>query len=190
MRQSPNISQLFYYGMPGLPLAMLGLPLYVYLPTFYSENLGLSLSVVGFALLFARGIDVITDPLIGYLNDKIENRFGRRKLFMLIGLPLLMVGIYFLLRPGTQVDGYYLFIWSFVTYFGWTVVFVPWQAWGAEITDDYHGKSNLAASREIFAVVGTILVISLPLVLGTQDDSRLTMELLSISLLVLLPIGI
>lgn len=84
--------QLLFYGLPGLPLAMLGLPLYVYLPTFYAQELGLSLTVVGLALLAARGLDVITDPLIGWANDKVNSRIGRRKLFMLLGTPLLQIG--------------------------------------------------------------------------------------------------
>jgi Na+/melibiose symporter-like transporter len=159
--------QLLLYGLPGLPLAMLGLPLYVYLPSFYAQDLGLSLSVVGMALLAARGLDVITDPLIGWLNDKVQSRIGRRKLFMLLGLPLLLVGLEYLLRPSGKVDGFYLFAWSFVTYLGWTFISIPWQAWGAEMTRDYHGKSALAASREGFGILGTVVVVSLPLFTGS-----------------------
>lgn len=122
--------QWLFYGLPGLPLAMLGLPLYVYLPSFYAQDLGLSLSVVGMALLAARGLDVLTDPLIGWLNDKVQSTWGRRKLFMLLGLPLLLVGLEYLLRPSGNVDGVYLFAWSFVTYLGWTFISIPWQAWG------------------------------------------------------------
>ena len=62
-------SHYWFYGLPGLPLAALGLPLYIYLPTFYAEQLGLGLAAVGAALLIARVSDVITDPLIGLLSD-------------------------------------------------------------------------------------------------------------------------
>ena len=64
--------QLLFYGLPGLPLAMLGLPLYVYLPSFYTQEIGLTLSTVGLALLAARSLDVITDPLVGWLNDRLS----------------------------------------------------------------------------------------------------------------------
>ena len=68
--------QVILYGLPGLPLAMLGLPLYVYLPTFYTNELGLPLSVVGAALLAARLLDVLTDPFIGWLNDRLQIGWG------------------------------------------------------------------------------------------------------------------
>jgi Na+/melibiose symporter and related transporters len=181
--------QLLFYGLPGLPLAMLGLPLYVYLPSFYAQDLGLSLSVVGMALLAARGLDVITDPLIGWLNDKVQSRMGRRKLFMLLGLPLLLVGLEYLLRPSGKVDGLYLFAWSFVTYLGWTFISIPWQAWGAEMTRDYHGKSALSASREGFAILGTVVVISLPFFVGSQAEVT-TLGTLATLLWWLLPLAL
>jgi GPH family glycoside/pentoside/hexuronide:cation symporter len=180
--------QLLFYGLPGLPLAMLGLPLYVYLPTFYAQELGLSLTVVGMALLAARGLDVITDPLIGWANDKVNSRIGRRKLFMLLGTPLLLVGLDYLLRPVGAVDGFYLFLWSSITYLGWTLISIPWQAWGAEMTRDYHQKSALAASREAFAIIGTVVVMSLPFVLGTQAKLGETLATLALLLWLLLPL--
>lgn len=183
-------SQLLLYGLPGLPLAMLGLPLYVYLPTFYAETLGLSLSAVGVALLAARSLDIVTDPFLGWLNDRTSSQFGRRKLFMLLGIPLLLVGLDYLLRPLPPVDGWYLFWWSSITYLGWTLISVPWQAWGAELTTGYHAKSSLAASREAFAIVGTVLVMTLPVALGISQDQTQTLAVVSGLLWWLLPLSV
>ena len=88
MHQQLKAQQLVYYGLPGLPLAMLGLPLYVYLPTYYSEGLGISLTAVGLALLIARALDVLTDPIIGVLNDHLPASEWRRKSFILAGIPV------------------------------------------------------------------------------------------------------
>jgi len=185
--------QLILYGLPGLPLAMLGLPLFVYLPSYYSENTGLSLAAVGLALLVARSLDVVTDPLIGFLNDRFPSHPGygwRRKSFILAGLPLLIIGLNFLLKPDNNVSAFYLFAWSFVTYLGWTLVNIPWLAWGAEISPDYHEKSVLASSREIFAVIGTVIVISFPVLLSIQSDLQQTLVLIANMLTVLLPLTV
>lgn len=187
---STSYTQIAAYGLPGLPLAMLGLPLYVYLPTFYVENLGLSLTAVGAALLLARVLDVITDPLVGYLNDRTGSKLGRRKLFMLLGAPFLLMGLEMLLRPMAPVSSSYLLLWSVVTYLGWTLINIPWHAWGAEITHDYHQKSVLAGSREIFAVIGTVLVISLPVLLGIDNDDAKTLDVLATVVWVLLPLSL
>jgi len=193
MNNRLTLSQIVIYGLPGLPLAMLGLPLFVYLPSYYSQNLGLSLSAVGLALLLARSLDVLTDPLIGLLNDrrpKFKTLRWRRKSFMFMGIPLLIIGLNFLLKPGEDVSVFYLFIWSFITYLGWTLINIPWHALGAEISPNYHEKSALASSREIFSVFGTVAVISLPIVLSIQSQLDLTLETTANILIILIPISL
>lgn len=191
MNNRLTLSQIIIYGLPGLPLAMLGLPLFVYLPTYYNQNLGLSLSAVGLALLLARSLDVVTDPLIGLLNDrtpKLRSLRWRRKSYILLGIPLLLIGLNFLLKPSGDVTVFYLFIWSFVTYLGWTLINIPWHALGAEISPNYHEKSALASSREIFSVIGTVMVISLPILLSIQSQLDLTLETTANILIFLIPI--
>ena len=68
MKQNTSFGQALLYGMPAGPLAMLGIPLYIYLPTYYYQ-LGVELGVVGAMLLLARISDVFSDPLIGWLRD-------------------------------------------------------------------------------------------------------------------------
>ena len=51
--------QLFAYGLPGLPLAILLLPLFITVPTFYADDLGLGFAAVGLILLGARVWDVL-----------------------------------------------------------------------------------------------------------------------------------
>ena len=60
------------YGAPALPLAMVGLPMAVYLPAVYadSEGFGLSLAFVGAVLVLARIFDGVTDPVVGFISDR------------------------------------------------------------------------------------------------------------------------
>lgn len=85
----PQKRQLIYYSLLGAPIAMLGIPLYLYLPLYYHESYGLSLAVIGLALLAARLFDVFTDPLMGWLSDQLNSRFNRIWQ-ILIGLFLLI----------------------------------------------------------------------------------------------------
>ncbi len=193
MNTKLHINDVIYYGLPGLPLAMLGLPLFIYLPSFYNQELGLSLSIVGFVLLIARSLDVITDPLIGFLNDRypqFKPLTWRRKSFILLGVPLLLLGLNFLLKPNSEVTAYYLFCWSFITYLGWTLINIPWLAMGAEMSKDYHAKSDLASSREIFSAIGTVVVISIPVILSLSSNLKATMEVLANILTFLIPLAL
>ena len=61
---------LIAYALPALPLAALALPLYVIVPTFYSEAIGLPVAAVGTVLLAIRLLDAATDPLFGDIVDQ------------------------------------------------------------------------------------------------------------------------
>ncbi|AQZ93666.1 MFS transporter [Halopseudomonas phragmitis] len=176
------------YGLPGLPLAMLGVPLYVYLPPFYAAQVGLGLAAVGTALMLTRLFDVLSDPLIGYLADRLPAAY-RRRLMMLIGTPLLLFALHRLLLPPPAIGLAYLYGWALLAYLGWTMVTLPYQAWGAEATLNSHGRTRLATSREGFAIVGIVLAAALPLLIGSEDPARV-LAAVAMLVLVLLPLAV
>ncbi|MBU0656689.1 MAG: MFS transporter [Gammaproteobacteria bacterium] len=188
MSNTAYYRQLLFYGLAGLPLAILGLPLYIYLPSFYAQQTGLSLSIIAIVLLVAYFLNILAGPLVGWLNDRTQSRIGRRKLFMWLGAPLLLVGSEYLLHPAGGVDGFYLFIWLSIAGFGGTLISVPWHAWGAELTRNYHDKSALAASREIFIIIGMIIAIALPKLAATESNTAATLEWLNALLWGLMPL--
>ncbi|WP_372591246.1 MFS transporter [Guyparkeria sp.] len=161
------LRQVLAYGAPGLPLALMGIPLYVYLPPFYANELGLGLAAVGLALMLTRFWDVITDPLVGFLSDRIPGRH-RRKVLMAAGIPLLVVSLWFLLRPGEGVGLWHLYLWGLIAFLGWTLIQIPYTSLGAEADPTPHGRTRLAASREGLALVGTVLAASMPVLLGSE----------------------
>ena len=61
---------LYAHGTLGMPLAVIGYPLSIWIPAHYSGGLGISLATVGTILMLARLTDVVTDPLIGELSDR------------------------------------------------------------------------------------------------------------------------
>ena len=69
---------LLAYAAPAAPLALLGLPLAVYLPTFWAETMRLDLTTIGLVLGAVRFLDVIFDPALGRASDHARTRWGRR----------------------------------------------------------------------------------------------------------------
>jgi len=164
---------LLAYGLPGLPLAAVMLPLYVYLPAFYAEDLGLGFATVGAVLLAARLSDIVTDPLVGSLSDRLRFRHGRRRLWLLAGVPVVLLGTEMLFRPAGAASGGYLLLWTMVIYLGATMIQLPYSAWGAELSPDYDERSRIAGAREGFLVVGTLLAAGLPSLLGAGRGEAL-----------------
>ena len=61
---------IYAHGTVGMPMAVYGYPLAIWIPAHYSGGLGLDLATVGIILMLARLTDVVTDPLIGELSDR------------------------------------------------------------------------------------------------------------------------
>src|SRR5277367_3300942 len=116
-----SLFHLFAYVFPAVPLAALGMPIVVHLPQFYaSREMGLSLGATGAVFMLMRILDVFIDPMMGYWSDRWRTRWGRRRPLVLIGAPLLGLGIWMTFVPGGPVSIYHLGFWLFVMYFAWS----------------------------------------------------------------------
>lgn len=159
-QQQLGFWDLLSYGFVAMPLAVMTFPIMVYLPTFYATKLGLGLSMVGIILMSARLADVFTDPLIGWLSDRTRLKIGRRRIWVTGGLPFVMAGAYFLLvypSADMTLSPLYLFFWVMVLYLGWTSMKLLHDAFGAELSDDYHGRSRITTYRESFTLIGSLI---------------------------------
>ncbi|MFP4295429.1 MAG: MFS transporter [Halothiobacillaceae bacterium] len=173
------------YGLPGLPLALPGLALYVWLPVFYAEQLGLGLAAVGLAIMLTRLFDVVTDPLVGRMLDRLGGPY-RRRLPMIAGAILSMIALNQLLVPPEQAGLGHLYGWALAAYLGWTLVSVPYQAWGAEVDPRPAARTRLSAGREGFAILATVLAAAVPVVIGS-DQPGAVLQAVNLLVLLLLP---
>lgn len=171
MKDSMSTGRLVLYALPALPLAALTLPLYSFIPIFYAESLGLSLASLGLTLFLVRLFDALNDPLIGWSSDRFRTPFGRRRTWFAASIPIVMLGVWNLFWPPLDADILHVGIWSVVLSIGYTGTILPFTAWGAELQTSYEGRSRLAGWREGFALLGTLVAISVPFSLGWSDPA-------------------
>ncbi len=171
---------IYAHGTIGVPLAVIGYPLAIWIPAHYSGGLGLSLAMVGTILMLARFTDVITDPLMGELSDRFRTRFGRRKPWVLIGMPIMMLGVYKLFIPPEGVGILYFLAYLTLFFLGSTIIALPHRAWGAELSPDYHQRSRVTAAREFFVLGGLMLAATVPMVVEITSDGAGVGELFSV----------
>ena len=84
------------YAAPAFALAVVGIPVYVFIPKFYSYVVGVHIALLGYIILGVRIFDALTDPVIGYISDRTWTRFGRRRPYMAAGAVFLALTIVFL----------------------------------------------------------------------------------------------
>ncbi|MEY3210620.1 MAG: hypothetical protein RIT28_1101 [Pseudomonadota bacterium] len=157
------------YAAPALGLAALGIPLYVHLPKFTTDVVGVDVGLVGAALLLARVFDAVTDPLAGYLSDRTRTRWGRRRPYIALGGLALAFSLGVLFVPPT--DGAFasgaLAAWRFVgalllVFAAWTAVVVPYEALGNELSEDFDERTAVLGLRDGALLVGTLVASAVP----------------------------
>jgi glycoside/pentoside/hexuronide:cation symporter, GPH family len=124
---------------------------------FFNVALHVSPGLLGMAVMIFRIWDAVTDPIMGWISDRTESRFGRRRPYIVTGA--ILGGLLFALMwwcPMGMTPNFY-FIWylgiSILFYSAFTVFGVPYVALGYELSPDYHERTRIMSFRTWFQSV-------------------------------------
>ena len=158
------------YGLLGLPLAFVALPLYVLLPNHYAREFGMPLATLGAVLLGARLLDAFTDPWLGRLSDRLFARSHRAVLTVgALSCSVLALGLAALFYPPASTpSGLTAWAWVLlvVTYLAYSQASIAHQSWGARLGGDELQRGRIVAWREGAALGGVVLASVLPALAG------------------------
>jgi glycoside/pentoside/hexuronide:cation symporter, GPH family len=157
------------YGLLGLPLAFVALPLYVVLPNYYARELGVPLATLGAILLGARLFDAVVDPWLGRTCDRLFAS-GTVQLLRVCMAAALVLALGFAALFFPPVRGNALLVWAMatlvITYVAYSMVSVAHQSWGARLGGDALQRSRIVAWREGLGLAGVLVASVLPVVAG------------------------
>lgn len=140
------LRQLLAYALLELPV-MGALNLMTLFLGFRYAELGVSLGDVAWIVLIARLLDVLIDPAVGFLSDRTRNRLGRRKSWVIAGTPIYGFATWRLFVPPAEVDAVYFATWMILFWLGFSMLNIPYYAWGAELSPDYHERTRITTWR-------------------------------------------
>ncbi len=113
------------------------------------QGLGMSPILWGLIFFLPKLVDAITDPIMGYISDRTESRWGKRRPYIFIGAivaGLSYMAMWQLSAEDTQMYNFWYFLaWSIVFFIGMTIFSVPYVAMGYEMSKDYHERTRLMA---------------------------------------------
>ena len=150
------------YAAPAFSQALIHGPVNTVIQGIYGKYFAMPLTSIALVLVIARVFDGVTDPLIGYLSDRFRHRFGGRKSWLLLGSLLAVVACWQLYIPPSEVNLYYFLAWFLLAYLGWTISEIPYRAWMAEISSNYHERTRLAVWRTFARYLGFIAFYGIP----------------------------
>lgn len=161
------IKERIAYGIgSGTEILMANLILKLAFPV-YNLGLGVSASLIGIVMMVTKIFDAASDPLMGYISDGSRLKWGRRKPFILIGglLTGVLCTLMWRAPEGLTSNGYfwYFMIIALFYYTFYTVFYVPYNALGYEMTDNYDERTRLMSYK--WGIGATVGLVILPLVL-------------------------
>jgi GPH family glycoside/pentoside/hexuronide:cation symporter len=139
---------------------------------FLTNVAGLSPGLAGTVLMIGRIWDGLNDPIIGFLSDRTQSRWGRRHSWMLYGsIPF---GLSFALMwvvpdfGGSIMARFWYYVVVSICFFtAYTTVNLPYAALTAELSQDYDERTSLSSFRLAFSLAGAVLGLGLGLVFST-----------------------
>lgn len=155
-------------------IAAAGLPIYINAPKFYAESYGISLASLGLMLAALRVIDVVQDPLLGWLAEVRRAQRGIWVAGAAAVMALAMVGLFAVTPPIVPLIWFALMMVALFSAFSFlTIVF---YAQGVERVAQMgaDGHLRLAGWRETGSLLGISAAAVAPAALALLMDRPLT----------------
>lgn len=156
-------------------------------PGFLAFTVGLDPKWIGVVMLVSRFWDASIDPFVGYLSDKTKSRFGKRRIYLLIVAPFVLISMYLLffpyqfssvtLRMVAVIASYLLFTTT------QSLIMIPYYSLASEISSDYQKRASFNSYRLGFSIFSSILCVAVPglIVDAFADNANLGYQVMSLS---------
>ncbi len=133
-------------------------------PGFLALTVGIPAYWAG--VLIARVWDAITDPIMGAISDRTSTKFGKRRIYLIIASPLVVLGLFLVFYPFSFDSLALRIIACLFTYLLFvtiqTMVMIPYYSLSSEISGDYEQRARANTYRLGFSIFSSILCVALP----------------------------
>ena len=152
------------YSVFAAVLSGAGLPIYIYAPKYYADTFGVSLAALG-ALLFAmRLFDMIQDPVLGWISERLTTSKKLVITLTAVAMALSMIGLFAVAPPIDPLWWFGITVTGLFTAFSFLTI--NFYAQGvSKAGKDPQGHVRLAAWRESGALLGVCIAAVIPTVL-------------------------
>jgi len=165
-----SFARLLAFSQPGLIVGALAVAISVHLPRYFAAHFGMGLAAVGGIFMLVRVIDCGFDPLIGLVMDRTQTRVGRYRVWLMLGAPVIALGVFMLFIPQATVTGRYLFFWLLVYYIGYSLITLSHASWGSVVAGRYNERSRVFGAIQIVSTIGATLILVIPSLMGAAAE--------------------
>jgi oligogalacturonide transporter len=157
----------FAFGMGDIYGGGSGVVIGFYYLVFLTDVIRINPGLAGTVILISKLYDAITDPFEGLIVDRTRTRWGRRRPYLIAGIPLVFLSFFLMWYPFALQNEILRFVFVVLTYlFFSTIVSIVMLSYNAiipELTTDYHERTSISSFRIFFSTVASIISAVLPL---------------------------
>ena len=157
LKSNLRLVTFFLYSLPSIPLAAAQIAVYIAVPAIYSKIAAVGIGITGIVIMTSRVIDMITDPILGTFLDRMVEKIGW-KFWLLIGFPLISIGIFILFNPLDGLEIFSLLLGVIFVTLGWTFFSIPWWGIGIAISNsNSNDRFKVVSFRVLLTIPGVIV---------------------------------
>jgi Na+/melibiose symporter-like transporter len=166
----------------GYALGNVGLACFLVTPQllllyFLTDTLAVPAATAGIVVMVPKMWEVVLDPLIGAVSDRLRGRLGRRWPLMALGALFFPLGFaaMFIPPPGWSMTA--TLVWVMLAYIGTSTAYalfsIPYATTAAEVSSDQAVRNRLVAWRVGLLCIGLLVASGLsPLLLHLGGGGR------------------
>ncbi|ANE46544.1 MFS transporter [Paenibacillus swuensis] len=146
---------------------------------YYVEKLGLGIAMATAARMIFLIWDAVNQPIFGYLSDRTNTRWGRRRPWIVGAIPFFMLTFVMVFTVPAGLSGYGLFLWFVIALVLYeAVATVLWINYGALFPEIFKGdrlRAKASAVQQGYQIVAILIGTALtPLLFGVMGFSRMS----------------
>lgn len=157
-----NMIDIVGYGVSNLGYGLITQMLSAFLVFYSTVILRIPGSLIGLIIAISVLWDAVSDPIMGFISDNTDSKYGRRHIYILLGAIFVALTNLLLWNINADLSMWNKFIWILLSVLlikTFVTVFVtPYSALGAELSNDYNKRSMIQAIKTIFFLLAIFFV--------------------------------
>ncbi len=154
--------QLVLFSMQSIANNLPHIFILVFFLIYHTNVNGLAAAVMGIMMTAARMFDGITDPIVGLVFEKLNPKYGKARIFIIVGNIILNICWVLMFLNITSVSNLFKLVWVFVFYvlyiIGYTIMGVGFRAGWNIITKDPKQRSTIPIIQQFVSMPVIIMI--------------------------------
>lgn len=163
-----NFGTKLSYGIGGFADNAMYTVISTFMLFFLTSVAGVQPAAAGTIIALGTVWEAICGPITGFISDSTVSRFGKRKPFLLAAaFPVALVTslLFLTIHASATVKIIYYLVMMLMFWQSFALFFVPYLAWGSDLTDDYNERTILRSYAYVFNMVGMSIGMVMPTIL-------------------------